>query len=87
MTDPAIPTPEQIRKMPVNDVKTLRKALVQNGLTVVQGRAHLRVETSGGAFVGTLPLSPSCPHALRNCRAWLARRVGELGGERGAGDG
>lgn len=77
--DPAIPTPEQIRAMPVTSVAAFRKALAEAGLTVMPGkRNHLRVTTATSVFVGTLPSSPSDPRSLRNCRAWLARRVGEM---------
>lgn len=79
MKEPAIPTPEQIRVMPVTSVATFCKALAGAGLHVNPGnRNHLRVTTAAGVFVGTVPSSPSCPHALRNCRAWLARRVTEI---------
>lgn len=76
--NPAIPTPEQVRKMPVTSVAVFRKALASAGLTVEPGRRnHLRV-TAGAVFIGTVPSSPSCPHALLNCRSWLAQRVAEL---------
>ncbi|ACU71924.1 hypothetical protein Caci_3015 [Catenulispora acidiphila DSM 44928] len=79
MKDPAIPTPEQIRGLPVTSVAVFRKALGDIGLTVKPGsRNHLRVTTSTDAFIGTVPSSPSDPRSLRNCRAWLARRVAEV---------
>ena len=79
MKEPAIPTPDQIRAMPVTSVATFRKALTGAGLLVDPGnRNHLRVTTLTGTFVGTVPSSPSDGRALRNCRAWLARRVGEM---------
>lgn len=78
MTESAIPTPEQVRSLKVTSITVFRKGLTGLGLRVTNGGAHLRVETADGAFVGTAPISPSCPHALKNCRAWLARRVGEM---------
>lgn len=82
MTDPATPTPAQIRAMPVTSVKALTTALRQAGLSVEYGGSHLRVETADGRFIGGLPLTPSNPRSLRNCRAWLARRIGETAGQR-----
>lgn len=79
MKDPAIPTPEQIRAMPVTSVAVFRKALTGAGLCVQPGnRNHLRVTIPGGAYVGTVPSSPSDMRSLRNCRAHLARRISEL---------
>lgn len=82
MKEAAIPTPETIRRMPIDSVRVLRRALTKAGLTVTTGGSHLRVETTDGVFVGTLPITPFDPHALRNCRAWLARRVGAMQAER-----
>jgi hypothetical protein len=80
----AIPAPDAIRKMPVDSVRVLRRALTRAGLTVTTGGSHLRVETADGAYIGTLPITPSDPHALRNCRAWLARRAEAMRAERSA---
>lgn len=79
--NPAIPTPEAIRAMPVTSVGALRKALTKAGLTVRNGGAHLRVETADGTLLGGLPLTPSNPRSLRNNRAWLARRAAEIAGQ------
>jgi hypothetical protein len=78
MTNPRIPTPAQVRTVPVSSVRVMRAGLKRIGLCVNPGGSHLRVTTAAGAFVGTLPLTPSCPHALLNCRAFIARRVAEL---------
>lgn len=74
---PPIPTPTEIRAMPATSVKALRRALTAAGLTVSPGGGHWRV-TAGTTFLGTVPATPSDPHALRNCRSWLARRAEEL---------
>lgn len=71
--------------MPVTSVKALRKALKGAGLRVVPGGAHLRVETADGQFVGGVPISPSCPHALLNCRSYLAKRCEAIRERRDAG--
>lgn len=78
MKEPAIPTAKQIRRMPVTSVKALRDALTEAGLHVRPGGAHLRVETPDGVLIGGIPNTPSDARALRNCRSWLARRVGEM---------
>lgn len=78
MKDPAIPTPEQIRRMPVTSVVDLRAALCKAGLIVRPGGTHQRIETADGAFVGTLPWTPSDRRALLNTRSWLAQRVGQI---------
>lgn len=78
MTDPAIPTPEQIRQMPVTSVKALRNALKSAGLTVRAGGSHLRVELSDGTFIGIMPSTTDYPRSLLNCRSYLAKRVAEL---------
>lgn len=76
--NPAIPTPEQVRSLKVTSIAVFRKGLTGLGLRVTTGGAHLRVETADGTFVGTAPISPSCPHALKNCRSYLAKRIGQL---------
>lgn len=73
-----IPTPEQIRRMPVTSVADLRSALTRAGPVVKPGGSHQRVETRGGALVGTLPWTPSDHRNLRNTRSDLARRIGEI---------
>lgn len=87
MTTPAIPTAAQIRAMPVTSVKALRKALKDAGLRVVPGGAHLRVETADGRFIGGVPITPSCPHALLNCRSYLAKRCEAIRAQRAGGNG
>ena len=82
MTDPAIPTPEQVRAMPVTSVKALVDALRDAGLTVRNGGSHLRVETADGRLLGGLPATPSHSRSLRNARSHLARRAGEVGAAR-----
>jgi hypothetical protein len=72
-----IPTPTQIRAMPATSPKALCDALTAAGLTVSRGGRHWRV-TAVAAFLGTVPFTPSDPHALRNCRSWLARRAEDL---------
>lgn len=85
MKESAIPTPETIRNMPISSVRVLRRALTKAGLTVTTGGSHLRVETVDGVYVGTMPITPSDQHALRNCRAWLARRVADMRKQRTTG--
>ncbi len=78
MTDPAIPTPEQIRRLPVDSVREFCKGLRKAGLLIGHGGSHLRVTTRGGVFVATVPCTPSDHRALLNGRSRLARRVGEM---------
>jgi hypothetical protein len=78
MTAHRIPTPAQVRAVPVTSVRVMRRALEQAGLRVRPGGTHLRVTTASGKLVGALPLTPSDPRSLMNCRAWIARRVAEL---------
>lgn len=78
MKEPAIPSPAQIRRMPVDSVRALSEALVRAGLTVRPGGTHLRVETAGGLLLGILPHTPSDPRSLLNTRSGLARRAGEM---------
>lgn len=73
-----IPTPEQIREVPVTSVRDMCDALESAGLRIEYGGVHLRVTTSDGRFVATLPHSPSDWRSLRNSRAWIARRVHEI---------
>ncbi len=76
-TAPVIPTAAQIRAMPATSPKALVNALAGAGLTVTHGGRHWRV-TAGDIFLGSIPLTPSNPRSMRNCRSWLARRVEEL---------
>lgn len=78
MSGPAIPTPAQIRRMPVTSVAELRTALTKAGLVVKPGGTHQRVETDTGTYIGTLPYTPSDHRNLLNTRSDLARRVGEI---------
>lgn len=64
--------------MPVTSVADLRSALTRAGLVVKPGGAHLRVETRGGAYIGTLPHTPSDHRNLLNTRSDLARRVAQI---------
>lgn len=78
MSKPRIPTPEQIREVPVTSVRAMCDGLESAGLRIEYGGVHLRVTTADGAFVATVPHSPSDWRALRNSRAWIARRVAML---------
>lgn len=85
MKEPAIPTAEQIRAMPVTTVKALRKALKDAGLQVVPGGSHLRIETADGTFISSMPLAKATPQALLNCRSYLAKRCEAIRARRDAG--
>jgi hypothetical protein len=78
MSRPRIPTPEQVRAVPVTSVAAMRAALESLGLTVRSGGVHLKVTTDTGAPLGTLPLTPSDWRSLKNTRSQIARRVGEI---------
>lgn len=82
MKDPAIPTPAQIRRLPVTGVREFCKGLRKAGLLIAPGGSHLRVTTRGGVFVATVPCTPSDHRALLNGRSQLARKVGEMRQER-----
>lgn len=73
-----IPTPVQIRKVPVTSVRKMCDGLESAGLRIEYGGVHLRVTTADGAFVATVPHSPSDRRSLLNTRAWIARRVFEI---------
>lgn len=78
MTRRRLPTPAQIRAMPVTSVRDLCDALEAAGLIVEPGGSHLRVVTARGVRVGTLPHTPSDHRTLRNCRSDLVRRITEI---------
>ncbi len=86
MTDAAIPTPAQIRRLPVTDVRRFCKALRKAGLLVDHGGAHLRVTLPGGRFLTTVPYTPSDRRALLNGRSHLARRIAEIADQRAGGN-
>lgn len=64
--------------MPVTSVRDLCNALEKASLLVLPTKNHLRVTTRGGIIVGTLPQSPSDSRTLLNCRADIARRIGQI---------
>lgn len=64
--------------MPVTSVAVLRTALESAGLTVRAGRAHLKVTTESGAYLGTVASTPSDWRSLRNSRSLIARRITEI---------
>lgn len=78
MTRRRIPTPAQVRAVPVTSVRAMRDGLESVGLTVSQGKTHLRVTTGRGVLVGALPLTPSDPRSLLNCRSWIAKRCAQI---------
>lgn len=78
MTRHRIPTPAQVRAVPVTSVSTMRAALEAIGLTVRPGGVHLKVTTASGTFVGTLPLTPSDWRSLMDSRSLIARRITEI---------
>lgn len=78
MTRRRLPTPAQIRAMPVTSVRDLCDALEAAGLIVEPGGSHLRVVTARGVRVGTLPHTPSDHRTLRNCRSDMAHRIAAI---------
>lgn len=78
MTRRRLPTPAQIRAVPVTSVREMRAGLESVGLRVWPGGSHLRVTTRSGRRVGTLPTTPSDRRSLRNSRAQIARRIYEI---------
>jgi hypothetical protein len=73
-----MPTPAQVRAMPVTSVAVLRAALEAAGLVVEQGGSHLKVSTAWGAPLGALPLTPSDWRSLMNSRSLIARSITEI---------
>jgi hypothetical protein len=78
MTRRRIPTPAQVRAVPVTSVREMRDGLKAVGLTVSRSKSHLRVTTRSGRSVGTLPMTPSDSRSLLNTRAQIARRIHEI---------
>jgi hypothetical protein len=78
MTRRRIPTPAQVRAVPVTSVREMRAGLESVGLRVRPGGSHLRVTTRSGRCVGTLPATPSDSRSLLNTRAQIARRVAQI---------
>jgi len=73
-----IPTPAQVRAVPVTSVSVMRAALEAIGLTVRPGGVHLKVTTASGRYVGTVPLTPSDWRSLMNSRSLIARNITEI---------
>ena len=73
-----LPTPEQVRAVPVTSVREMCDGLESVGLRVWPRGSHLRVTTASGRPVGTLPATPSDSRSLLNTRAQIARRIGEI---------
>jgi hypothetical protein len=78
MPRPRIPTPAQVRAVPVTSVSVMRAALEAIGLTVRYGGVHLKVTTAAGRYVGTVPLTPSDWRSLMNSRSLIARNITEI---------
>ena len=78
MTRRRLPTPAQVRAIPVTSVRAMRAGLESVGLRVRPGGSHLLVTTRSGRSVGTLPATPSDPRSLLNTRAQIARRIHEI---------
>jgi len=78
MTRRRLPTPAQVRAVPVTSVREMCDGLESVGLRVWPRGSHLRVTTASGRPVGTLPATPSDSRSLLNTRAQIARRIGEI---------